>query len=150
MARRPLRPCAFPRCRTLVRDGTYCAAHAAPATDDRPSAAARGYGHRWRKLRSVILRRDPICRACGRAASTDVDHVVPRSAGGTDEAENLQGLCHACHSRKTAVSDRRWRRAKTGGPNFLPDARPGPAAQPRAFLRENQGGGVRPRTWGDP
>ena len=29
--------------------------------DVRPSAASRGYGHRWRKLRRMILARSPIC-----------------------------------------------------------------------------------------
>jgi 5-methylcytosine-specific restriction protein A len=37
--------------------------------------------------------------------STDVDHIIPREAGGSDDDENLQGLCHACHSRKTAQED---------------------------------------------
>lgn len=31
----------------------------------------------------------------------DVDHVVPLSHGGTDDATNLQALCPACHRRKT-------------------------------------------------
>lgn len=68
----------------------------------RASAARRGYGRRWQRLRLVVLKRDPVCRACGRAASTDVDHILPKRAGGPDTLENLQGLCGPCHSRKTA------------------------------------------------
>lgn len=43
---------------------------------------------------------------CGEAA-TNVDHVVPRPAGG-DEWSNLQGLCHKHHSVKTATRDGGW------------------------------------------
>lgn len=35
-------------------------------------------------------------------ASSEVDHVIPLDAGGTDDEENLQALCKRCHSRKTA------------------------------------------------
>jgi 5-methylcytosine-specific restriction endonuclease McrA len=53
----------------------------------------------------MVLHRDPICRACGRAASMDVDHIVPVARGGLSSMENLQGLCHACHALKTALVD---------------------------------------------
>jgi 5-methylcytosine-specific restriction protein A len=74
--------------------------------DDRESAAARGYGHRWRKLRLMHLRAHPMCQhpGCEKAAS-DVDHVVPRARGGDDRDANLQSLCHAHHSEKTARED---------------------------------------------
>lgn len=45
---------------------------------------------------------EPTCRVCG-ARATDVDHVVPKRAGGPDAHSNLQSLCHSCHSRKTAT-----------------------------------------------
>jgi 5-methylcytosine-specific restriction protein A len=80
---------------------------AAPrAPDDRASAAARGYGHRWRKLRRLKLNADPMCQwpGCDRAA-TDVDHIRPRARGGDDSNANLQSLCHAHHSEKTAGHD---------------------------------------------
>lgn len=69
----------------------------------RGSASKRGYGARWRQLRKMILARDPVCQAegCGEP-STDVDHIKPRRDGGTNDPANLQGLCHECHSRKTA------------------------------------------------
>jgi len=31
-----------------------------------------------------------------------VDHIVPKSAGGTDGAAKLQALCHQYHAMKTA------------------------------------------------
>lgn len=53
----------------------------------------------------MILRSDPLCVLClaeGRTTlATDVDHIVPRREGGSDEASNLQSLCHSHHSQKT-------------------------------------------------
>ncbi len=34
--------------------------------------------------------------------------MIPRRRGGTDAESNLQGMCHDCHSRKTALEDGRW------------------------------------------
>ncbi len=54
-----------------------------------------------------VLARDRWrCRSCGRTAQEDgivlhVDHVVPRSKGGPDHADNLQALCHKCNIGKS-------------------------------------------------
>ena len=71
-------------------------------TARRKSASKRGYGHHWQKLRLMILRRDPICKwpNCEQP-SYHVDHITPRSSGGTNREDNLQGLCHRHHSIKT-------------------------------------------------
>lgn len=110
--------CSLRGCPALTSAGRYCKEHepkeAAIDVDwrkaidaERGSAAARGYGHRWRKLRLIKLRMDPMCQAegCGQVA-TDVDHIMPKRVGGSDDMDNLQSLCHACHSRKT-VSEMR-------------------------------------------
>lgn len=41
------------------------------------------------------------CAACGCRSrhNLDIDHVNPRSNGGSDDADNLQVLCHGCNSR---------------------------------------------------
>lgn len=78
--------------------------------DERLPASARGYGHRWTKLRAQVLASQPLCVRClldDRAVpAIDVDHIVPKSRGGEDAYSNLQALCHSCHSRKTALEDR--------------------------------------------
>jgi len=66
----------------------------------------RSAGDRWMKLRRVILAEEPICMICRRAASAEVDHILPLSKGGTDCRDNLQGVCKECHNEKTK-KDRR-------------------------------------------
>ena len=56
-------------------------------------------GAAWRKLRAAVLREQPLCACgCGQLA-TDVDHIDNDPTN--NERDNLQGLCHECHSRKT-------------------------------------------------
>lgn len=83
------------------------------------SRHARGYGAQWVKTRAAILARDMhLCQTClaqGRATpASAVDHIKPKAKGGTDEPDNLQAICGACHdakSRREAVTGRggRWR-----------------------------------------
>jgi predicted kinase len=40
--------------------------------------------------------------------ASDVDHIIPKRHGGTDDEANLQALCHACHSRKTSREATCW------------------------------------------
>lgn len=108
MPTKPLRPCRQPGCPALVKSG-YCEAHKRRAKgSERPwrtsigSASSRGYGSEWRALRVQVLQRDSWCRVCGVAPATHVDHVVPKARGGSDQMCNLQGLCQACHTNKTA------------------------------------------------
>jgi 5-methylcytosine-specific restriction enzyme A len=72
----------------------------------RISRHKRGYGSEWVKARDAILKRDShLCQPClanGRPTpATQVDHIVPKSNGGTDEPENLAAICTPCHSEKT-------------------------------------------------
>jgi 5-methylcytosine-specific restriction protein A len=105
MPKRAPRPCGRPGCPELT-DERYCAGHR--PRDDRPTANARGYNYRWQKVRAHYLRAHPLCadpdniHGAGPVAATDVDHRRPRAQGGRDTWENLQALCHSCHSRKTA------------------------------------------------
>ena len=59
--------------------------------------------------RGRILARDPICKECirrGRVTKSSVsviaDHVTPLSDGGSNDDENMQGLCQSCSDEKTA------------------------------------------------
>lgn len=109
MPRRAMKPCSVPGCAELVQSGAYCTTHqpAHKREDNRESASQRGYDAKWRRLRSAILAGNPICADPFRLHSrqvvlaTDVDHILAKREGGRDEKNNLQPLCHACHSRKT-------------------------------------------------
>ncbi len=120
MPRRSLRGCATPGCPNLTRKGAYCEEHRKQGQRRydarRGTAAQRGYGSRWRRLRRMFLRANPTCadpfgvhREAGEVvAATEVDHIVPKRQGGRDEWDNLQALCKPCHSRKTAKLDGGW------------------------------------------
>lgn len=60
----------------------------------------------WPKLRAAILQAEPLCRPCNEAgrvtAAAEVDHIVPRSRGGSSDRQNLQGICRSCHATKTS------------------------------------------------
>jgi 5-methylcytosine-specific restriction enzyme A len=114
MPRRAARPCAVPGCPNIATHGSYCDDHEAErqATIDarRASPASRGYGRNWRRLRGMYLRRHPYCEDPfgvhdEPVQATQVDHIIPLRAGGTNKFDNLQALCTSCHSRKTVMSD---------------------------------------------
>ncbi len=49
-----------------------------------------------------IGERDGFCCAyCGTDKTLEVDHVTPRSLGGTDNLDNLQLLCRPCNLNKS-------------------------------------------------
>lgn len=52
-------------------------------------------------MRHVVLVEEPICMVCMRRPSSQVDHKIPLCKGGTDDRENLQGICEKCHDEKT-------------------------------------------------
>lgn len=40
------------------------------------------------------------CRNCGTTNNLTIDHIIPRSKGGTSRYENLQVLCGKCNVKK--------------------------------------------------
>lgn len=74
------------------------------------SRQARGYGAKWDRLRKVILARDNYLCQCPEClggdkrltAAGEVDHIVPKAKGGTDEESNLRAVNTDCHKRITA------------------------------------------------
>jgi hypothetical protein len=57
----------------------------------------------WRDARAAVLERDShTCRYCGRSAD-QVDHVFPKSRGGTDHLFNLVAACRSCNLAKGTV-----------------------------------------------
>jgi 5-methylcytosine-specific restriction protein A len=106
-----MKVCNVPGCPELVPGGTgRCPDHRRAAEHARGNATQRGYSSRGhQRFRAAVLRRDPICVVCQRAASTVADHW-PTSrreleAGGKDpnDPRHGRGLCASCHGKETAA-----------------------------------------------
>jgi ATP adenylyltransferase len=55
------------------------------------------------------------CELCGISADVkalEVDHITPRSKGGTDDLSNLQALCYSCNAMKRDRDDTDFRKIK--------------------------------------
>jgi ATP adenylyltransferase len=55
------------------------------------------------------------CELCGISADTkalEVDHILPRNNGGSDEINNLQALCYSCNAMKRDRDDTDFREVK--------------------------------------
>jgi diadenosine tetraphosphate (Ap4A) HIT family hydrolase len=51
----------------------------------------------------VIRRAKGRCEACGASVedrALEVDHILPRNKGGSDDPSNLQALCYVCNAQK--------------------------------------------------
>jgi HNH endonuclease len=78
------RPC--PGCGRLTSTGSRC----------QRCQPRRPRGRREKAMRrQVFARYGRTCVHCG-AVATDVDHLIPIAAGGTDELSNLRPPCAAC------------------------------------------------------
>ena len=113
MPDKPLKPCQHPGCGVLGK-GTYCEVHQRQRSRERDTNRPRRGGRRWRKLRDLKLRTNPICEICNTALSMEVDHIEPLAKAPEREFEweNLQSVCHDCHVAKTAADQGR---AQGGG-----------------------------------
>lgn len=55
------------------------------------------------------------CELCGVSADVralEVDHIVPRNLGGTDDPSNLQALCYSCNSMKRDRDETDFRKVR--------------------------------------
>ncbi len=120
--KKPMRPCRHPGCFTLTGN-IYCEKHIGlhqrtySKSEYRESSARRGYGRRWRTESKQFLAEHPWCVCCmvagRREPATEVDHIIPHKGNQKLfwDKMNWQGLCHRCHSEKTAREDGGFGRA---------------------------------------
>ena len=117
MPYKPKRPCSYPGCGKLT-DGRYCEEHRQVAGRQynkyqRDPNTSQRYGRSWRRIRELYIQAHPICERCqseGRLTpAEEVHHIVPLTAGGTNDAGNLMALCKSCHSRITVAGSNRQR-----------------------------------------
>jgi len=96
--------CIEPGCNHRTTTGNRCAAH---RKQHKGLGQQAPYNTRWwRRVRAVVLSEQPLCAACNTQPATQCDHIKPLDVGGTNERDNLQGLCAACHTRKTFSENR--------------------------------------------
>lgn len=55
---------------------------------------------RKEKQKEVFARDGFKCVKCGETSGLTLDHIMPRSDGGSDELANLQTLCLSCNGKK--------------------------------------------------
>lgn len=69
-----------------------------------PNGAGKAYREKWHKKRHRIFKKSGYrcvkCGAFGIGTLLTVDHIIPKSKGGTSAEENLQALCFHCNNRK--------------------------------------------------
>lgn len=111
------KPCGHPGCGVLVRDGTSrCSKHPAQAWAKSPTATKRITGRRLQALRAALFSRNPLCAECQHKGlvtiATQRDHIKPLAEGGTEDEDNEQGLCDACHEAKSQGEAVRGRRRR--------------------------------------
>lgn len=64
-------------------------------------------GRRLSQKRLKLWEDDPHCRYCGWPVTYDnskLDHVIPRSRGGTNKYGNLVLCCYKCNQRKADLT----------------------------------------------
>src|ERR687887_2214083 len=112
----PINVCAARRAIVLVLKGVAMAEeenghylHAARLAFRVPSVIRlleyRRIPHQTRALsrKNILLRDRNSCQYCGQvlpASELTLDHVIPRSRGGTSSWENLVACCHLCNRKK--------------------------------------------------
>jgi 5-methylcytosine-specific restriction protein A len=105
--RLPSLPCVVAGCPRTATMRSRCSEHHKAYERGRSRDRRFYLSPRWRLVRAAQLAAHPRCKDCG-AVATEVDHVLSRRRGGTDDFENLASMCKPCHSRKTAMSGERW------------------------------------------
>ena len=93
--------CRHAGCMRLANENRYCDRHQASIhrhgwAEQRGSASERGYGWHWAKLRAQVLFRDAgLCQPCFThhriTPASEVDHILPKSAGGRDGHASAEG-----------------------------------------------------------
>ena len=116
MPYKPKKPCAHSGCPKLTTN-RYCEEHARQEAVyynryERDPDSSKRYGRSWAKIRAAFLMANPLCEVCrdeGRLTPAALAHHKQKlTDGGTNDWNNLQALCQACHSRHHAASGDRF------------------------------------------
>ena len=61
------------------------------------------------KRQAVLDRDGHCCINCFETENLHIDHIFPKSRGGSDKLENLQVLCSKCNISKHAMTMEEWK-----------------------------------------
>lgn len=88
-------------------DPTFDATHHPHQFDCLTREPGRPFPHseKKRRYRAVVRRDGEKCAHCQTTAELTLDHIVPKSHGGSNRIENLQLLCGPCNSEKGDTLD---------------------------------------------
>ena len=108
------RHCSLPGCLSAISRNGRCAEHQFERTGSPWERNGSFYGERLPdKLRILVLSEaEYTCRNCRHFPSKEVDHIIPKFLGGTDDRSNLQCLCSKCHGIKSSAEGRMSRSMK--------------------------------------
>ena len=85
---------------------------------------------KWLRILRAIIIADP-CAYCG-AEATVVDHIMPRSRGGSNKRRNLAPACVRCNTAKRDRTPEEWKASRLARGLSWPPARSDLAAEPAA------------------
>lgn len=92
-------------------DTRRCAALQRTAWDGNNANKRLYKGRTLQRERERLFNSNPLCVECERQGRVTVatirDHIIPLAEGGKDVPENIQGLCAACHNKKTIKESKR-------------------------------------------
>jgi len=90
------------------------------ARDTAPKRTDTGKLPHYRKSKNFLYgKQEGDCAGCGEHFNyriLEVDHILPRSKGGTDHLDNLQLLCSYCNRSKGGRTMAQWKAAKGVSP----------------------------------
>ena len=109
MPKLPPKPCTKAGCTAYQSKKGRCDKHQIKSWDHKGKTRHdRGYDSKWYKTRQVILKRDGHMCKCDDCVmnniylpATEVDHIIPKSRGGTDDYTNLRAINTKCHKKKS-------------------------------------------------
>lgn len=59
-------------------------------------------------INAALTKQNGLCAACGDDGFLEIDHIIPTSRGGTNDATNLQMLCGFCNKQKGNRTPKEW------------------------------------------
>ncbi len=79
----------------------------------------------WASIRRKVLRASDICHLCDQPGADEVDHLIPRYSGGSDDLSNLVAVHQICHRRKSAAEGHARKRELRSMRRRQPERHPG-------------------------